>query len=161
MHDAITSKCWYPRGRRINVSYTGSHRKIAVCGSLARDGRVPSDVRQINASTFVGYPGEMQGHFGNVAMITDRAAPHRSKLVRKFLCENRNVKISYLLKGSPHLNVAEECWHQGKRILLVSEYYGTFSDMCRTVSTYYRTARSHPELLKYANRKTELACTTL
>ena len=44
----------------------------------------------------------------------------------------------YLPKGSPYLNAVEECWHQGKRILLVSEYYRTFADMCNAIITYYR-----------------------
>ena len=62
----------------------------------------------------------------------------------------------YLPKGSPYLNAVEECWRQGKRRLLVSEYYRTFSDMCRAISTYYRTARFKLELIKYVNKKTEL-----
>ena len=123
-------------------------------------------------SSSVRTTGSMHRHFsstsrrcrsisGKVAVITDRASPHRSRLVRKFLRANRSVRILYFPKGSPHLNAVEECWHQGKQILLVSEYYRTFSDMCRAVSTYYRTARFNLELLKYANRKTELVCRNL
>ena len=107
------------------------------------------------------YLKEMQRHFGKVALITDRAPPHRSKSLRKFLHRNGNIRILYLPKRSPHLNAVEECWNQGKRSLLIFEYYRTFSDMCRAVSTYYRTARFNLELLKYANRKIELACTNL
>ena len=59
-------------------------------------------------------------------------------------------------KDSPYLNAVEECWHQGKRILLVSEYYEMFSNLCRAVSLYYRTRRFNLELLKYANRKPKL-----
>ena len=163
MHDVITGrKYWSPHGQRIGVPYTGSHRKITVYGSLARDGRqFFRTYDRFNASTFLLYLKEMQKHFGKVTVITDRASPHRSRLVRKFLRANRNVRILYFPKSSPHLNAVEECWHQGKRVLLVSEYYRTFSDMCRAVSTYYRTARFNLELLKYANRKTELVCRNL
>ena len=59
----------------------------------------------------------------------------------------------YLPKGSPYLNAMEECWHQGKRVLLVSEYYKTFQDMHRAVSLYYRTARFKLDLLKFTSRK--------
>ena len=146
----------------MRIVSTGSHRKITVYGSLARDGRqFFRTYDRFNASTFLLYLKEMQKHFGKVAVITDRASPHRSRLVRKFLRANRNVRILYFPKGSPHLNAVEECGHQGKRILLVSEYYRTFSDMCRVVSTYYRTTRFNLELLKYANRRTELICRNL
>ena len=163
MHDVITGrKYWTPRGERISVPYTGSHKKITVYGSLAKDGRqFFRTYDRFNTSTFILYLKELQKHFGKVAMITDRAPPHRSKLLRRFLRRNKNVRILYLPKGSPHLNAVEECWNQGKRMLLVSEYYRTFSDMCSAISTYYRTARFNLELLKYANRKTKLVCTNL
>ena len=88
--------------------------------------------------------------------ICDRAPQHRSRLVREFLRKSKNVKIMYLPKGSPYLNAVEECWRQGKRRLLVSKYYRTFSDMYMAISTYYRTARFNLELIKYVNKKTEL-----
>ena len=47
----------------------------------------------------------------------------------------------YLLKRSPYLNAVEECWRQRKPVLLVSECYRTFADLCNVVITYYRTVR--------------------
>ena len=76
------------------------------------------------------------------------------------LGKNKNIRIIYFPKGSPYSNVVEECWHQGKRVLPVSEYYRKFSDMCEAVSRY-RTARFSLELLKYANRKADLFCRNL
>ena len=57
MHDVISgSKYWSPRGQRIGVPYTGSHRKIMVYGSLARDGRqFFRTYDRFNASTFLLY----------------------------------------------------------------------------------------------------------
>ena len=52
-------------------------------------------------------------------------------------------------------------WHQGKRVLLVSEYYRKFSDMCNAVSQHYRTVRFNLELLRDANRKAEPFCRNL
>ena len=155
IHDVISGrKYWSPTGEPIILPYTGSHRRIAVYGSISKDGRqLFRTYEQFNASTFIEYLKELQRHFGRVAVITDRASPHRAKRVRKLLRANRNIKIIYLPRGSPYLNAMEECWHQGKRTLLVSEYYKTFSDMCRAVSMYYRTARFKLELLKFANRK--------
>ena len=103
----------------------------------------------------------MQRHFGKATAITDRAPPHRSRLVRKFLRANRSVRILYFPKGSPHLSAVKECWHQGKRALLVSEYYKTFTNMCNAISAYYRTVRFTLDILKFANRKAALFCTNL
>lgn len=69
---------------------------------------------------------------------------------------NRNIRIIYLPKGSPYLNAVEEYWHQGKRVLLMSEYYRTFADMCNAISLYFPTARFNLDIMKYANRKAAL-----
>ena len=92
---------------------------------------------RFDAPTFVEYFKAVQRHFGKVVAVVDRASPHRAKSVKELLRENKNTRIIHLPKGSPYLNAVEECWHQGKRILLVSEYYKTFVDMCSAISTYY------------------------
>ena len=158
VHDTVSGrKYWSPQGEPITVPYTGSHRKIAVYGATAKDGRqFFRTYDRFNAPTFVKYLNAMQRHFGKVAVVMDRASPHRAKLVKKLLRENKNIRVIYLPKGSPYLNATEECWHQGKRVLLVSEYYRTFADMCKAISLYYRTARFKLDILKYANRKAVL-----
>ncbi len=163
IHDTVSGrKYWSPKGGRINVPYTGSHRKVTIYGSLALDGRqFFRTYDRFNASTFVAYLKELQRHFGKAVIITDRAPQHRSKMVREFLRTNKSIRIMYFPKGSPYLNAVEECWRQGKRKLLVSEYYRTFSDMCRAVFTYYRTARFRLELISYMNKKTVLLHTNL
>ena len=140
----------------------GSHKKVTVYDAIAKDGRqFFRTYDRFDAPTFIEYLKAMQRHFGKVVAVVDRASPHRAKLVRKLLRENKNIKIIYLPKGSPYLNAVEECWHQGKRVLLVSEYYKTFTDMCSAISTYYRTARFKLGILKFANRKAALFCTNL
>ena len=133
-----------------------------MCGSLARDGRqFFRTYDRFNALTFTLYLKEMQRHFGKAVVITDRTPPHRAKLVKRLLRENKNIRIIYLPKGFPYLNAVEECWHQGKRILLVSEYYRTFADMCNAIITYYRTARFKLDIIRYTSRKPELFCKNL
>ena len=160
IHDVKSGrKYWSPVGVPITVPYTGSHKRITAYGSITMDGRqFFRTASGFNAPTFVAYLKAMQRHFGKVAVLVDRASPHRAKAVRTLLRENKNIRIIYLPKGSPYLNAVEECWHQGKRNLLVSEYYKTFLDMHSAVSQYYRTARFNLDLFKFLNRKAELFC---
>ena len=48
-----------------------------------------------------------------------------------------------------------------KQVLLVSEYYLTFADMCNAVITYYRIVRFKLDILKFAHRKAAPLCTNL
>lgn len=105
------------------MPYTRSHRIIVVYGAIDRNGRQLFRTRGLfDTPTFVWYLKELQRHFEKVAAVLDRESPHRAKAVKKPLRENKNIKIIYLSKGSPYLNAVEECWRQGKPVLLISEY---------------------------------------
>ena len=160
IHDVIVGrKYWSPVGHSISVPYTGSHKRIVAYGSISRDGRqLFRTYEKFDGFTFVQYLKDLHRHFGKVVVTADRAPQHRSKLVKEFLHNNNDVRMIYLPKGSPYLNAMEECWHQGKRILLVSEYYKTFQDMHRAVSLYYRAVRFKLDILKYASRKYVTLC---
>ena len=97
VHDTVSGrKYWSPRGMRISVPYTGSHRTVTVYGSPALDSRQFFwTYDRFNAITFVACFKELQGYFGKAVMICDRAPQHRSRLVREFLRKNKNVKIMY------------------------------------------------------------------
>ncbi len=157
IHDVIVGrKYWSLVGHPISVPYTGSHKRIVAYGSIARDGRqFFRTYEKFNGPTFVRHLKDLHRHFGKVVVTADRAPQHRSKLVKEFLRNNRDVKMIYLPKGSPYLNAMEECWHQGKRILLVSEYYRIFQDMHRAVSLYYRTIRFNLDILFFLNLPAE------
>ena len=135
IHDVKSGrKYWSPKGQRIHRAYTGSHKKITVYGSITSDGRqLFRTYEGSNSETFVAYLKELQRRFGKVLVIADRASSHKSDLVREFLRDNENIKITYFPKGSPYLNPVEECWRQGKHALSVSEYYRTFLDMCQAL----------------------------
>ena len=94
-------------------------------------------------------------------MVTDGAPQHRSRLVREEIGRLDGVELQFLPPGCPDLNAVEEAWRQGKQVLLVSEYYRTFADMCNAVTTYYRTVRFKLDILKFAHRKAAPLCTNL
>ena len=73
IHDAAAShKYWSPVGSPVTVPYTGSHRKIAVYGSVARDGKqFFRTYARFDSETFAKYLKDLQGHFGRVAVITE------------------------------------------------------------------------------------------
>jgi transposase len=86
-------------------------------------------------------------------MLTDRARPHQSHKIKKYLEKNENsIRIFYLPKGSPEFNAVEECWRQGKYDLLVSKYYPKFIDLKLSIATYYRTRRFNLDIVKYLLR---------
>ena len=94
IHDVKSGrKYWSPAGVPITVPYTGSHKRITAYGSITMDGRqFFRTASGFNAPTFVAYLKAMQRHFGKVAVMVDRASPHRAKAVRTLLHENRTSR---------------------------------------------------------------------
>ena len=136
------AKFWEDVGKRVYVEYSGRQRgDRRVRGHLGRRRPLFQDVRKkFTGRMYAGFPGEMSAARGRVALIVDRASQHRSKLVKKFLRENRDVRLYYLPTARPELNAIEQVWDHAKRVLLVSEYYEAFEDLRTAVSEYFGTA---------------------
>ena len=58
------------------MPYTGSHKKVAVYGAIAKDGRQFFRIYdRFDAPTFVEYLKAMQKHVGKVTAVVNRALP--------------------------------------------------------------------------------------
>ena len=101
IHDTVSGrKYWSPRGKRIAVPYTGSHKKVTVYGAIAKDGKqFFRTYDRFDAPTFIEYLKAMQRHFGKVVAVVDRASPHRAKSVKELLRETRTSRSYTFQKG--------------------------------------------------------------
>ena len=151
---ASGTKYWSPKGQPIVTTYKGRHGRVVAYGSIATDGRqFIRTYEKFDKETVLRYLKELAGHFGKVAIIMDNAPQHKAKTVSEFLKGNKNVKAVWLPTATPELSVMEEYWHQSKRDVLVSEYYGTIGQMHRAMSEHFRTARPWLDAMKFICRK--------
>lgn len=146
-------KYWSLVAKRIFLPYTGNHESLAVYGTITAHGdQLFRIYDKFNAVTFVEYLKELHWKYGKIAIMLDRASVHKSKKVKEYLANNRDVKLIWLPKGSPYLNMIEQCWKISKYALLVSEYYAMFSVMHNVVSQYFRTTKFKLDVTNYIFR---------
>jgi transposase len=146
-------KYWSPVAKRIFLPYTGRHESLAVYGTITINGNQLFRIyEKFNATTFVEYLKELHYKYGKIALILDRASVHKSKKVKKFLADNHDVKLIWLPKGSPYLNMIEQCWKISKHVLLVSEYYAMFVMLNKAVSEYFRITKFKLDVVNYIFR---------
>jgi len=146
-------KYWSLISKRIFLPYTGRHESLAVYGTITTHGEQLFRIYdKFNAVTFVEYLKELHWKYGKIALILDRASVHKSNKVKEFLAKNSDVKLIWLPKGSPYLNMIEQCWKISKYTLLVSEYYAMFSVMNNAVSQYFRTTKFKLDIVNYLFR---------
>ena len=161
IYDVISGKkYWVPIGQELLVTYTGSHKRVAVHGTIMDNGRHFFRTYEYSTSkTVIAYLREMYRRHGKIAIIMDRASTHRSTDIKLFLKEMKGkIKIIYLPKGCPELNADEEYWHQLKHDLLVAEYYPKFSDMKAALTKYLRTKQVKLDIYKFLYRDPKDVC---
>ena len=121
-------KYWSLVAKRMFLPYVRRHESLAVYGTITENNSQLFLVYpRFNAVTFVEYLKELHWKYGKIALILDRTSVHKSKKVKEYLAKNPDVKLIWLPKGSPYLNMIEQCWKISKHMLLVSEYYSVFS----------------------------------
>ena len=146
-------KYWSPVAKRIFLPYVGNHESLAVYGTITINGdQLFRIYEKFNATTFVEYLKDLHYKYGKIALILDRASVHKSKKVKEFLKSNSDVKLIWLPKGSPYLNMIEQCWKISKHVLLVSEYYAMFTIMNKAVSEYFRITKFKLDVVNYIFR---------
>ncbi len=155
IRDQVTGrKYWSPRGGRIVVGHDGNRRKAVAYGALAAGGRRHFRTHdRFDKDTFLSYLEGLHRRFGKVHAMMDGASPHTAGVVKKYVSRNPGVRVTYLPDGTPELNAMEEYWRRPRRDVLVSEYYGTFGEMRRTLSEYLRTSHANLDVMRYINSK--------
>lgn len=83
----------------------------------------------------------------------DRARQHTAETARGFIGGNPDVRVTWLPTTTPETNAVGEYWHLTRRNVPVSEYYGVFMQMRRTLSEHLRTVRRGPSVMKFIYRK--------
>ena len=63
------------------------------------------------------------------------------------------MEVIWLPTATPELSVIEKYWHQSKRDILISEYYGTFGEMKYTLSEYLRTHLTSLDVMRFICRR--------
>ncbi len=146
-------KYWTKVAKRIFLPYTGRHESLAVYGIITENGSQLFRVYdRFNGTTFVEYLKELHWKYGKIAIMLDRASVHKSITVKEYLAKNPDVKLIWLPKGSPYLNMIEQCWKIGKHALLVSQYYAMFTEMNKAVSKYFRVTKFNLDIANYIFR---------
>ncbi len=132
---------WGPVCTRSVASYSGNRTRAAVFGSIAEDGRKPFGTLagSFTSVQFIECLEALRARSGRVAVFCDRWSVHRSADVAEYLAGHPDVRLILIPRGSPYLNVVEECRSLGKHAVFMGTVYRKVSELRRTISEYYRT----------------------
>ncbi len=147
----VVRRTWAPTGQTPIFYRRGrSHTKVTVLGAIcARPGsrtqpRLYFRILQgenADAAACVAFLQQLAANVrGNLFVIWDRLAAHRSKSVRQFLAKHPRIRIYYFPSYAPELNPIEYAWGYLKTNPLANHapktkedlFHGAKAGLCRT-----------------------------
>ena len=159
VRNGATGRVWVEMGREAVQVFTGSKERIALFGYYFENCTQRfQEYRFADSYALFHSLKRIADEFGRVAIIMDRASPHNSKTTRRLLREyrrnnpGRDIQLIFLPRGSPYLNVVEECWGLLKREVAQFYYYPKFDQFRWAVTDYLRTARFNLDMESFLYR---------
>jgi len=152
IYDVKIRSVWAVKGSKPRILTTGSHRKIVLFGSVSENGeQCFRTYPQADSDAFLHYLKYLLKKFPKMILFLDKATYHKKEVrVKRFLRKNKEViKVRWFPSGFPEANPVEECWNQGKDVVLGSQFYDSFEEFEEAVVKYYRTKRFKLDLYKY------------
>ncbi len=99
----LGKKYWVDANKRMIVLWYGTHRGFVVYGMISDENQsFFRSYEKFNSISFVDYLKKAQKKFGKIFVIVERASQHTSNDTKRYLKNNKNVKLAYLPRGSPH-----------------------------------------------------------
>lgn len=145
-------KCWYLKGKQLEVETPGINKRINVFITLDFAGGelVYSIHKRRRSREFKYHLKKLMSYararkYKRIILMTDNCPVHRSAESRRFL--ERNVgplKVFNLPSYSPNLNEVEHINRQLKRDVCSNFYHGSLGNLGRAVREYlksYNTAK--------------------
>ena len=156
LHDYWRRRGWWTMvGKRAYGWYNGNHTRRTVFGALSKYGdQMFMSARWFNTESTLQFFRRLLARHGAVALLLDRAAPHRSRAVNDFILDNEEfMRVEYLPTGWPELNPVESCWNTFKRQPHMHQAYPTVDARIKKSMEYLRTHRFNLDIERFLFRK--------
>lgn len=163
VRDKATGRMWIEKGKRLAQLYTGSRDRIVLFGYYFEDCTHRfQEYAFADSYALIDSLKRIGAEYGKVAIIMYRMSAHQAKVVIEFLREyrlahpGRDIQLIFLPRGSPYLNVVEECWNLLKKAVAQYYYYPRFNDFRWAVSDHLRTSRYTMKMSDFVYRNPRL-----
>jgi hypothetical protein len=120
---------WVPEGERPTLLVTGTWESLKLLGGVTDDGGtffLPCE-DNFTSDLTIRLLDALQTKFGEkLCVVLDNASYFAANKVQDF-AEDTPLELCYLPRGSPELNLTEECWHRlSQRLRTASSRNSTF-----------------------------------
>ena len=141
---------WTLRGVRPTIPAAGTNQKLCLYGSFNyRTGQVHYLIHpRKNAERFKQFLDQLLSWHKDrrVILVLDNATYHRTQEILDVLAEHEDhVRVVWLPKYSPELNLIEGLWGYLKQSALNNYFYGDLPSLESAVDQAFKVLQQHPE----------------
>ncbi len=152
LHDCQPRRSlWTLVGERAYEWYAGNHARRMIFGALSMNGdRAFMNARRFDTETTIKFFRRVAARHGPVALLVDRATPHRSIGMNDFVKDSKGlVRIGYFPTGWPELNPVESCWNTLKRQSRAHQAYPTVDARIAKSMECLKTRRFRLDVMRF------------
>lgn len=136
---------WIKKGECKTLQTTGKQHRLHLVGALSLKGMQVTvrEYETIDADSIIGFFKDLEskGGEGNIHIILDNAAAHKSRKLVEYLKDSR-IRLHYLPPYSPNLNPIERLWKVFRETTLYNRYFETCAEFFTVVRDFF-TAKVH------------------
>lgn len=149
LHPTLT-KVWTLRGLRPLVPAAGVNQRVCIYGALNyRTGQCHYMVHaRKNARQFAEFLRQLleTNSERRLVLVMDNASYHATKEVRQWLEDHTDhVRVIWLPRYSPELNLIEGLWGYLKRSALNNYFYGNVESLEKAIHGAFGELQQHPD----------------
>lgn len=148
----VIGRTWSPRGQTPIVRVNGLRGGVLAMSAISPTGRIRFrlEKRKVNAEVMVEFLKQIgQSHKNRkVVVVMDQAPSHTANKIKKFIDNQKQLKIFYIPPYSPELNPDEKVWRHLKHVSLKNNFAKDREHLARMVISALRQMQKNPKLTK-------------
>ena len=111
---AVVGKTWAVKGETPIQKVTGKRASISAMSAISKSGNLLFTLhdKKITSKEIIQFFSQMLKHHKrrHLVVVIDQARPHVSKMVKKYISEQKRLHVFYLPPYSPDFNPDEKVW---------------------------------------------------
>lgn len=136
----VYRRAWHIKGTKPKAPFFWSTKKLKLFGALINGKKIFYSYYDSHNST--NYRSFLYDFIhtldksGKYVFLLDNASYHKSKMIKEFMLDYKNIKIEYLPPYSPELNPIETCWKITRANVTNNSYYCRIEDMQEEINNF-------------------------
>lgn len=131
---------WIKKGERKTLQTTGKQKRLHLIGALSLKDMelITREYETIDGNAVICFFKDLESTVseGEIHVILDNAAAHRSLILMEYL-KNSRIRLHYLPPYSPNLNPIERLWKVFRETTLYNKYFDTCGGFFSAVREFF------------------------